>query len=259
MAVVAILFVTSGAANGEDRFLAKIQEIQQEVDVFYEEQADRPWESMPDSCEAHQQSVESRLPKQVISILQIALGRPASRKVDMANVREVVAGLEQHNQGIQDEFLSNIASYFLRLFGQSTIFADPEYASYSDSDSESDSPPKKPKHSELELKTHIWQKFVEQRKHSMCYGFREENDENILGQQISELRKLKQTENIDDKKFNELVVNADQSIAPVYSAAFFCQFIDGIVAGANEEDAVTLEINSSGVRSTFSATPWTDE
>lgn len=42
---------------------------------------------------------------------------------------------------------------------------------------------------------------------------------------IKNLIELKKTENVDDRKFIELVVETNQPIAPLYSAAIICKMI----------------------------------
>lgn len=208
IAVVCVLSFTSlEVVNGQANFLDKIATINKEVDKWYKKETNiaRSIKAAAGMTSgAHRQSTANHWPRHMMSVLQMAIKQHPSNSIDMAKVFRIVGGLKHEIVTVQQEFVANFGQYLATKF--------------------------KFKDSTEDLGVYYRQ------VRDLCTPFRPDSKGyfNFHGA-IKDLIQLKKIENVDDKKFIDLVVLTKEPIAALYSAALICQVIDSITGSIDEK------------------------
>lgn len=199
------------SVEGQDRFLGQIRTINEEVDKWYKKEknlAKSLKAILGNTTPAQDQSKRYHWPLQMMKVLQASIDVPESSQIDMTMVARITSGLIHDHSQLQKECLENINKYIHSKFN----FFD-----------------------ELSIKQYTFQidemrrKILLKEEDKLCTPYRSNKDFNFEDA-IENLIQLKKTEKVDDKKFIELVVETNQPIAPLYSAAIICKMITSGIA-----------------------------
>lgn len=191
--------------EGQELYRAQLQKMNQEVVDWHNKEsilASMKEVSIPAS-QACYQSDEFRWPRKAMRVLQLATGVSTSDELYLPAVNSLVAGLRRNDPKKQEEFVKNFKEFLTTEFKYGTKdFNRRECLKKMDEMCS----PYRPKMS---------------KKHFDFYDA------------ISELTQIKKAENIDDDKFYREVIGGKNPITSVYSAAFFCQYIDRMLKSAS--------------------------
>lgn len=199
--VVVVLCYPSQVVRGQEHFLAQIRTINEEVERWFNKESKFATSfkaAFGVTNDAHRQSESYCWPRQMMKVLQVAIGVPSSSPVDMTRAAIIAAGLKHNSAPIVKEFQVNFGQFLATKLKN------------------------KDKTNDLVI--------LKRETEELCGPYRLENKGNFnFGGAIADLILSKETENVDVDFFIDRVVNTLQPIATLYTSAMICRAIDAMI------------------------------